>query len=367
MDIIFKTFSPEAPASKFYFDALSTFNKFNISESSDYLKADYVFFMTYQKDLEELKKVKTQYPQIKAALIDPRGEMVRDYIQYCDFLVIDSIEMYDYFAQYSIPIYTYHEYPMFNARQKKHTKKDKIILGYHGNKVHLTAMYPKITSAIISLSKHYNIEFWAIYDVNTLGKWDIGAPKNVKIKHIQWHPDVYATTMKDIDIGLIPACMPIKKVLKVNKFFLDSPEDYVIKFKMPSNPGRMAVFAKLGIPVVADFLPSHIQFIDHGTSGFLAETTGGWLNALQKLIESHDLRNSISSEMHLTYKSKFNFETQNINFYDWLEKFTSTQPAASKIGFIDPELHTTPRDNFLFKYANAHNLFKKIKKVLKLS
>ncbi len=352
MKVIFKTFSPNAPASIFYYDAFKKSRYFEIDIDDKYESADYVFFMTYKEDLEELKKIKTKFPTLKTAIIDPRGDMVDNYVKYCDFFIVDSIEMRDYFSKYQLPIYTYYEYPCFESELKNHNKKDKIIIGYHGNKVHLTAMFPKITSALEILSNEYKIEFWPIYDFKGLGYWNIGTPKNLKIKHIQWYPDVYINEMLDMDIGLAPACMPIKNTSKVSRFFLDSDEDYTIKFKMPSNPGRLAVFAQLGIPVVADFLPSHIQFIDHGESGFLAESTGAWYQSLKSLIVSHKLRKKISLNMRNTYLNNFEFDNQNKKFYIWLQEFS-----IDKKSYLNLDLNQKDhRGSFIenIKFNNAY-------------
>lgn len=367
LKIKFITFSPDAPASKAYRDALMLSGDFIVSTDNDYKDADYAFFMTYAADLEELKKVKELYPNLKTAILDPRGEETIPYIKYCDFLIVDSIEMSDYFSKFSIPIFLYYEYPLFNAVTKKHEDKDTIIIGYHGNKVHLTAMFPKITSALKVLAQEKNIEFWAVYNIEMLGHWNIGVPDGLKVRHIQWHSNVYTEELLDIDIGIVPSTMPIKKAMKVSRFFLDSSEDYVIKFKMPSNPGRLAVFAKLGIPVVADFLPSHFQFIEEGRSGLLADSTGAWYQALKKLVESADLRNKLSNNMSVTFSEILDFQQQNIRLFNWLVEFLNHETVESTRVIIEgKDLKFIDR----LKYNNAHiydscfKMYRKIKGII---
>ena len=367
MKIKFITFTPAAPASKFYLDALSLSNDFSISTDDDFSDADYAFFMTYPADLEELKKVKELYPKLKTAILDPRGKQVLPYIKYCDFLIIDSIEMSDYFSKFSIPMFTYYEFPLFNSITKTHKDKDVIIIGYHGNKVHLTAMFPRITSALKILSKENNIEFWPVYNIEKLGYWNIGVPDGLKVRHIQWHSDVYTDELLDIDIGILPSTIPIKKAVKVSRFFLDSPEDYVVKFKMPSNPGRLAVFAKLGIPVVSDFKPSHFQFIEEGQSGFLAYSTAAWYHALKRLIESAELRNEIANNMSERFSKDFDIKKQNANLYNWLIKFLTDKSApSSRIIFDDQGVKFS--DNLKFKnayfYDYCFKVFRKIRKIM---
>ena len=50
MKIKFITFSPEAPASKFYYDALRLSGDFVLSTDEHYEDIDYAFFMTYSAE-----------------------------------------------------------------------------------------------------------------------------------------------------------------------------------------------------------------------------------------------------------------------------------------------------------------------------
>jgi len=323
--IVFNTYYKDAASSMFYLSGLSKSEQINFFDFKNYESYDLALFMTYSKDLEELKKAKQINQNLTIGLFDPRGIQVENYLQYVDFLVVDSIEMKDFFAKYDIPIFVYYEYADIPLYKKKHEKHEKIIIGYHGNKVHLTAMYPEITSALELLGEKYSIEFWAMYNIKHLGYWNIGIPKNVEVKHIQWSMENYDKYLSKVDIGLVPACMPVKKNTRkksvVSKFFLDNEDDYIIKFKMPSNPGRMIIFAKLGIPVIGDFLPSNLQFIKDEENGLLAYSAGGWYKAIEKLIVSHKLRQKFADNMLETYKEFFDYDVQNNKFFTWLANF----------------------------------------------
>jgi len=308
--------------------------------------------MTYEKDLEELKKAKQLNQDLIIGLIDPRGTQVEKYLKYVDFLVVDSIEMKDFFSKYNLPIFVYYEYADIPLIHKKHISKEKVIIGYHGNKVHLTAIYPEITSALELLGEKYNIEFWAMYNIQALGEWNIGVPKNIGVKHIQWSMENYEQYLSKVDIGLVPACMPLKKNTRkksvVGQFFLDNEDDYIIKFKMPSNPGRMIIFSKLGIPVIGDFLPSNIQFIKDEENGLLAYSMGGWYKAIEKLILSSELRQKFSNNMLETYHEYFDYDVQNKKFFNWLNVFSKqgkTVMIRKKVDFIE---------NLKFSNASAY-------------
>ena len=312
----------------FYRSGLKDIGTLTMDDYTNYADYDVALFMTYKKDLENLKIAKQSHPELRVGLLDPRGSQVEEYLPFVDFLVVDSIEMKDFFAKYNIPIHTYYEYANVPVIAKVHEKKETIILGYHGNKVHLTAMYPEIISAIELLGKKYSLEIWAMYNFEHLGKWNIGLPKSVKVRHIQWSMENYENILSQVDIGLVPACMPIyhlKKIklrTRVSRFFLDSSDDYLIRFKMPSNPGRLIVFAKLGIPVIADFLPSNIHFINDEENGLLAYSMGGWYQAIEKLIQSKELRQKYGDNMLKTYYKTFDYAVQNEKFLIFLNEFS---------------------------------------------
>ena len=84
-----------------------------------------------------------------------------------------------------------------------------------------------------------------------------------------------------------------------------------MNFKIPSNPGRLIVFSRLGLPVVADFIPSHFQFINHGVDSYIAYSSAGWFNSIEKLILNPDLRNSFSTKLQDKIYSITNYKKQN--------------------------------------------------------
>jgi glycosyltransferase involved in cell wall biosynthesis len=281
--------------------------------------------LTYEEDLKEMLRAKSLNPDLRVGIIDPRGSNIKSYVEASDFLVIDSLEMSDFFVKFGKPMFRYFEYPDAPKIRKEHKDKKKIIIGYHGNKLHLQSMYPHVTTALEVLSNNYDIEFWVVYNVKTLGKWKFATPKNVKIRHIQWHEKVYEEDLAEVDIGLVPSMMPItendRRNASKNSYFNENRDDYILRFKMPSNPGRMIIFWKLGIPVVADFLPSHLEFIRDGRNGLLAQSSAGWYHAIKKLIDCHKLRQKISNEALLDFEKYFCHKEQNKNFMKFIEHF----------------------------------------------
>jgi len=352
--IVFNTRYSEAACSIFYRDAFASLNNMAFSDWDNYDHYDIALFMTYERDIKDLVAAKRKYPNLKVGLIDPRGSQVVYYLKYVDFLVVDSLEMKDFFAGYQLPMFQYYEYPNIENRAKKHIKKERIIIGYHGNIVHIAGMYPNVTVALERLSEEFKIELWAMYNIKTLGECSFGLPNNMQVKHIQWSEENYHNYLSKADLGIVPNLMPIKNINQIKKkaqvcrsFFNDSPDDYLIRFKMPSNPGRIIIFGKMGIPVVTDFYPSALQFIQDEHNGMLACSAGGWYCALEKLICNHSLRQKMADNMFQTIKKHFDFEIQNKNLMEFLVSMMGESKKRESI--IIEKSEETLLDNSNFK------------------
>lgn len=285
----------------------------------NYTRYDIAFFMAPDSDV---LTAKTKNPDIICGIMDPKLTTKKQREQVCiaDFLGVSSIEQKEAFLPYNKNIFIYYMFPDIKQMQKEHSPKKKITIGYHGNKLHLQSMAP-VTAALDQLSEKYDIELLAMYNHEGLGKWKIGLPKKCPVRHVQWSEKNYIFELGQADIGIVPAAIAFPE--RQGKFFsrfLSSyifnwpgyfRDDYLVRFKYSTNPGRAYIFSQLGIPVIADFLPSYCQLIQDGESGCLVYSQEGWYNALEKLILSHELRNSLSNNLrkfinqtcspHITY------------------------------------------------------------------
>jgi hypothetical protein len=61
-------------------------------------------------------------------------------IKIADLLIVSSIEQKEYLLKYNKNTFIYYMFKDVPNIIKEHTDKDKIIIGYHGNKQHLSAM-----------------------------------------------------------------------------------------------------------------------------------------------------------------------------------------------------------------------------------
>lgn len=335
MKLLFSTNHKAEPSTILNANQLKYLNNFkNISIdffNTNYHNYDIVLFMGYDHEIERAKAIN---PKIKAGVIDPRPPSKKQPIG-ADFIIANGVEMKDWYYEYTQNIFISYIYPVLEKQLKEHINKEKIIIGYHGNKIHLHSMQPRITAAVEKLSKDYKIEFWMMYNIEKLGKFDTWVPKskNFKIKHIQWAEDNYEKYISKVDIGIVPNLIPGKELtnIETNKFRLFSPKknihnynehtsDYMLRFKATSNPGRIFVFAQYGIPVVADMFPSALQSIEDGQTGFICYSTNAWYYSLKKLAESPQLRNHFSYSMQENFYKNYSIDIQSKKFINFLNK-----------------------------------------------
>ncbi|MCI5208709.1 MAG: hypothetical protein D3910_07925, partial [Candidatus Electrothrix sp. ATG2] len=208
MKIVFNSREREAACTVFYQDAFAYCKDIALYDYERYEEYDVALFMTYQRDLEEMRRVKKTHPALRTAIIDPRGGQVAPYLPYADFLIVDSLEMKDFWAYCNKPIFQYVEYPDIGVLTKEHQEKEKIIIGYHGNKVHLECMCDRITPALEQIAEKYHVELWAMYNIDALCEWISGRPGNIRVKDIQWSMKNYHEVLGKVDIGINPCFMP---------------------------------------------------------------------------------------------------------------------------------------------------------------
>lgn len=267
----------------------------------------------------EVRKAKKNNPKILAGIFDPKvsKHRQREEARAADFLVVSSIEQRDFFLKFNKNIFIYYMFPDVPAFEKVHTNNGRIIIGYHGNKQHLDGM-KDASWALDEIAKTHEVELRAMYNVKKLGTWSQNHPRVCPVTHIQWEEGKFLEDLKVCDIGIAPSALPAPKfwARPLRSFFrnLESyvKNDYVLRFKMSNNPGRLYVFAQLSIPVVSDFTPSACQMIQDGKFGALVGTREGWKAALETLIKDAEKRNNYARNLraHISenYSVEQNFE-----------------------------------------------------------
>lgn len=335
------------------------------SDFNNYKNYDVAIFMSPDAEIDTAK---AQNPEILVGIADPklaRHELIKNAIK-ADFLIVTSLEQRDIFLKYNPNIFVFYSLPDIIEIRKKHKNNKKIILGYHGNKVHLEAFYPKITSALSTLAKKYEIELWAMYNIETLGKWELGVPEGVEVKHIQWKEENYVEYMSKVDIGLSPNNLPQKNIKKLlndgmitSTHFNYDENDYLTRYKYSSNPSRIYIFSQFHIPVVSDFYPSAAQFIMDGKCGYLVHSSEGWYYALDQLCSNAGLRQDMGDALFTHFNNIASRKTVISDFINYVKNLKENE-IREKI-----EIEEIQKPDF-FIY-DIHNLIMSLKKAFKYS
>ena len=321
MKVNFFTTQPWAPCSQFYEAAFRRleYMSFYDSKLENY---DILLLMTY--DHKIVKTVKERFPKIKIGIIDPRTSAVTESAKLSDFIIIDSTEMEDFWRVVKKPIFRYSEYPDIDYFQKEHEEKDKIVIGYHGNKIHLECMAQNVTQALTNLGKKYDLELLVMHNFSPPSGQEPWYPANIKVRHVPWSMKNYHLELSKADIGISPNNIihdeSTKALLQTHNNFNCHVDDYSLRFKMPSNPGRIIIFGKLGIPVVADFYPSAIELLTRNNNGYIAHSPSAWEHCLEELICSHSLRKKIGNNLQTTIKKEYDYEVQNKKITSFFKK-----------------------------------------------
>lgn len=316
MKINFITRSPHAACSQFYSEAfkkgIPDFDITFYDMSMRGQKYDVVLLMTY--DTELVSYVRERQPTAKIGIIDPRSDDVRKYAEQANFLIVDSIEMLDYWADIAKPIIRYNEYPDIPVKPRQTPPSDRLVVGYHGNKVHLESAAQTLTPALSVLSQVIDkpVEFKVVYSTSFTDplKSDAWYPDNCNVNYQCWTPTIYHDFLADCHIGVVPNNLPAESKPTGHASWNYKSDDYSLRFKMPSNSGRAIIFGLLGIPVITDFYPSGIEIITASHGGMCASSSGGWLKSLI-VLASENINTQAGSNLQNYVVNHLNFEKQN--------------------------------------------------------
>lgn len=250
--------------------------------------------------IDKLNNFKKKYPNLVYIMINPSVEdLINSQIKFC---LVGSKEEFELLSDYAQCILFPLVEDFYESKRKIHYKKDNIIIGYHGNKVHLENMSEKLIRALNILNKEMNIELSLIYDFEKLNKFKNSKIK-LKINHIQWNYNTIENEIKKFDIGIVPTLLN-------NSFFqnlfLNKKKNINLTFKGKTNSGRILLFHQLGIPAVAEISISNAKLILSDDFGYLAYSENSWYLHLKKLAIDHNLRESISKKSFQNFHKYFN-------------------------------------------------------------
>lgn len=281
-----------------------------INDWDHYAEYDVAIFMAADANCDA---VRAANPNIVIGVADPKPTTVKQ-AKEADFCIVSSIEQREVFLQFNRNQFIHYMIPEFDSYKVEHQAKDVHRIFYHGNKVHLNGAYHGLIPALNEIGKRYPIEFNTIYNIQSLGKWTIGRPdpRYCPTKDLQWYPNCYKDYFAEADIGVVQNLMPwrmeqlIRRLGVVSKsLLLESPIDFISKYKSSANAGRAFVFGYFGIPVIADAIPSTGEAILDGHSGRLVLSAEGWYDAIEELIRSPARRELLATNFREIIETKF--------------------------------------------------------------
>jgi glycosyltransferase involved in cell wall biosynthesis len=339
MRILFTTKRRDAPSTQLNapnFARLAELDGVEIDlYGSRYTDNDVVLFMGYYPQVEAARAAN---PKLAIGIVDPRPDAASA-VRSADFVVANGLEMEDWASAHCSNIFVYPIYPQLTVSPRRHVQRDTLVVGYHGNLVHLCTMFPYVSTALEALGETRRVELRAVYNVEKLGRppFDVFDPARVALRPIQWSERAYEEHLADADIGIVPNFIPIgheavakRAVSSWPQVFKEHDSDHLLRLKSTSNFGRAFVFAQLGVPVVADMFPSAAQVIRHGHDGFLAYSAAGWYRALHQLAESPEHRQRLADNMLLSFRENFAVDVLNRRFVRFLSELEPARrgPAA---------------------------------------
>lgn len=265
----------------------------------------------------------------KIGILDPRPLICPD-LGRIDFIIANGPESRDFYYQFAKEVLIYYIYPILPRSPLNSTPN--ITLGYHGNKIHLDAMVPRISTAINDLARSYPVSLKLFYNHKNLGRSTIDRFINCGVEHIQFREDDYVEALSDCTIGIVPQFMPIIRRPLVAKIastvmnrYNEEKNDYILRFKSTTNSGRHLVFAQMGIPIIADMAPSTIEIINYGENGYYAYSTASWAHCLRRLASDAEHRKVIAENMYRTFSIRYSPQVQNENFINFITKIIQSK------------------------------------------
>lgn len=125
------------------------------------------------------------------------------------------------------------------------------------------------------------------HDVHLIGGTEFDLP-GVRYAAQNWRAETEVEDLRKMQVGMVP--LPVNEWNK-RKFYM-----------------KTAQYMALGIPPVCTPMGSNPEVIEHGRTGFLADTTGEWVKYLELLIRDSSLRRDMSERAAEVARARFSLE-----------------------------------------------------------
>ena len=321
------TYWPNSPSWIFYKELFLRFKdkykldlnlnpKFKSLRKEDKYKSIGIIFGNIKNsELDDIKK-----DNLIIGRLEPRGASKLNFENY-NFIINNSLESQDYFAYSNLDSFILPTFPQYQQENfKKINNKQTLVLGYHGNCIHIVGLMKRIYKELINYSNNKNqriilkimsnkkifkrhFPIWYFNNIkNSKDK------NNFKIDFFDYDPSFMSEFMSDIDIGICPQLIPFKnniftKVIspRIKKFFQAKNHNVTLRYKETSNIGRLAIFSQFKIPVISDPCPSSCSIIGMNEAGLIALSEKQWIKSID-----HLNNNQIGSKMGFALNKRVN-------------------------------------------------------------
>ena len=122
------------------------------------------------------------------------------------------------------------------------------------------------------------------HQVHLIGGTEFDLP-DVRYTAQPWNGETEVEDLRKIDVGMVP--LPVNEWNK-RKFYM-----------------KVTQYMALGIPPVCTPLGSNPEVVEHGVTGFLADTPSEWVDYLEQLIRDSSLRDRMSGEAARVAQEKY--------------------------------------------------------------
>ncbi|HLE62449.1 MAG TPA: glycosyltransferase family 4 protein, partial [Pyrinomonadaceae bacterium] len=197
-------------------------------------------------------------------------------------VIVNSSHIKDYASQYNDRIW---QIPSIVDTEKYYFRPsgqdgDPISIGWSGSPTTVRNV-SIIADALRELARR------VAHRVYLIGSADFNLP-GVQYTAQEWREQTEVEDLRKIQIGMVP--LPVNEWNK-RKFYMKS-----------------AQYMALGIPPVCTPLGSNREVIEHGKTGFFAETKEDWVGYLELLIKDSELRTRMGQSAAQAAREKFSLQ-----------------------------------------------------------
>lgn len=227
-----------------------------------------------------------------------RPEKTGDIVSMCDLTIVGNSYLAEYAKPFNEKIIIVPTSVSTNYHQSDFNPENgSVCIGWTGSSTTFKH-YQKAVPFLIQLKQKYGnkLSFKLIIDI------DIDIPE-LDLKSTMWEAETEITELNKIDIGIMPL-----------------PNDKWSKGKC----GFKGIqYMALGKPTVMSPVGVNTEIIDDGINGYLANSDDEWIEKLEKLIDSNELRKQLGEAGKQTIIKNYSVESQQKVLLDVFNQLTN--------------------------------------------